>query len=74
MKYWNKRKNSRKNWYSVIVGPTILGTRGLKLWCQRDESSGRFFYTAYFKNNDGFKTEWLFEDSGDAVVFKMLHG
>lgn len=80
MKYWNKRKNSRANWFSVKIGPTRMGTHGLKIWCQRHESKGRFFVSDYYdpyvllRPAETWTAEWLFEREDDAVAFKLIHG
>lgn len=59
MKYWNK-KRAIASWTPVRFGmnPTA------KVWCQRNGSACRFHIKIY-------SSTWLFENSEDALAFKL---
>ncbi len=68
MKYWNKRKDCRKQWTLVKMPFPLSKTfLNLKIWCQRYESKGRFYAGPYTQ-------DWYFEFPEDAIVFKLIHG
>jgi len=77
VKFVNKK--SALKWHKVCV--TWNGFLSLKLWCQRNDSKGKFSYTKeYDLNNpdeDGYVIKltnitWYFEDKADAVIFKIM--
>ncbi len=63
MKFYNKKKVERSDWIK-IRGPHPH-KRDAKIWCQRQNSNGRFYYH-YASSN------WWFENQQDAVVFKLV--
>jgi len=67
MKYWNKKKNCREHWTTVIVNAPFYQA---KLWCQRHESKGRFYSGPYSSRDQG---KWYFEFSDDALAFKLRY-
>lgn len=70
MKYWNKNKKYRlQQWYKV-TSVYHFDIQGLKVWCQRQESDGKF----YFRNPSPFLSSpphatWWFEKREDASWF-----
>lgn len=75
MKYWNKSKETRERCWTKIDGPAYYSVEEVKRWCQNYPSKSKFFFgkprwdnAAEFK---GFHWWWFFENSEDALIFKM---
>jgi len=77
MKFVNKKKALK--WHKVHVA--WHGLLHLKLWCQRHESKGKFYYTKEYDVDDPDENEllikltkitWYFQDIADAMVFKIM--
>ena len=63
MKFWNKKKG-RDRWTKVPAPTTKVGMQGLKQWCHRHPSKGKFY--AYFAAN-----YFYFELPEDALMFTL---
>jgi hypothetical protein len=71
MKYWNKTKKYREqSWVVVEIDYESAGVpwETLKLLCQRDSSTSRFYSGCYSRRL------WYFENPEDALVFKLKYG
>jgi hypothetical protein len=71
MKYWNKTRKYRElSWVSVRIEYDHHNSwwEEMKIWCQRHPSKYRFYSGTYTRSN------WYFEDSEDALVFKLRWG
>lgn len=65
MKYWNKDKGVRQRcWVRVDRVFSSVPDDKIKIWCQQQPGSGRF----YFRYNEG---TWWFEKAEDAVFFTL---
>ena len=82
MKYWNKSKKTRERCWTrvqrrvkestgwngtVVVYPELQREDEMKLWCQKQSSNGRFYFSAGNPN-------WYFEDEKDATWFLLKWG
>lgn len=77
MKFWNKGKRYRESWYK-IEGPGVYQTEIAKHWCQVNGSKDRFYFNSPFwfspAGTYGPRMQswtWYFENSEDAVAFKL---
>jgi len=80
MKYWNKSKKCKKSWFRV-EGPSQFFSDNMKLWCQLNGSKKRFFFEGPTVSPSIFPSFpnlirvnpqiWYFENSEDAVAFKL---
>jgi hypothetical protein len=82
MKYWNKRKDKRKNWTSV-EGPAYFRRDTVKVWCQNHPSKSRFYFGNPIWEPEQASSPfglavvswpWYFENSEDALAFSLTWG
>lgn len=66
MKFWNKDKDVRRRCWTKVTRPNEFthGNRDLKVWCQQQPSTGKFYY--YYGTDS-----WWFERSEDAMFFLL---
>lgn len=77
MKFYNKKKEYRNTW-TKVEGPAYFLRDAAKVWCQRYESNGRFYFgkPAYSIDVEipfiQISWLWYFENKEDAVIFKLV--